>query len=91
MNMNNDIILHGMTRSDIEQMFIENYKRRSEQLDLEYLYYGNIMMGCFDIFVNEEEWKNDHDILKSVLMDMVERGIFDKSGDRYKLIDTNYD
>jgi len=88
--MKSDIVMYDMTLEDIEKFFVDAYIRRSEQWGKEYLYYGHIMMGNFDVYANEEESKRDHDILKSILMNMVERGIFEKMGDTYKLI-KNYD
>jgi hypothetical protein len=84
--MENDIVMHNMTLEDIEKFFVDAHIRRSKQFGKEYLYYGHIMCGCFDVYASEEEYKKDHDILKSILMGMVERGIFEKSGHTYKLI-----
>lgn len=77
--------MYGMTLEDIEKFFIDAYIRRSKQWNKDYLHYHNIMAGNFDVIETMEQHQKDHDALRNIMENMVERGIFEKRGDTYKL------
>lgn len=84
--MNSEKVLYDMTLEDVENFIVDSYLRRSGQHGVDYMYYTNIVSGSFDIIESHEQHKKDHEFIRSVLENMVSRGIFDKKGDKYKLI-----
>jgi hypothetical protein len=84
--MNNEKVLYDMTLEDVENFIVESYLRRSSQWDMDYMYYTNIVSGSFDVIESHEQHKKDHEFIRSVLENMVNRGIFDKKEGKFKLI-----